>query len=68
MNKEQEELLISIRIKLFREMLRHQREMDALNKENEKLLEMIIEADMNASISKVERYSTNQSTEKPTKQ
>lgn len=68
MNKEQEELLISIRLRLFREMLRHQREMDALNKENEKLLEMIIEADMNASISKVERYSTNQSTEKPTKQ
>lgn len=68
MNKEQEELLISIRLRLFREMLRHQREMDALNKENEKLLEKIIEADMNASTSTVEKYSTNQSTEKPTKQ
>lgn len=68
MNKEQEELLISIRIRLFREMLRHQREMDALNKENEKLLEKIIEADMNASTSTVEKYSTNQSTEKTIKQ
>lgn len=68
MNKEQEELLISIRLRLFKEMLRHQRAMDALNKENEQLLEKIIEADMNASTSKAERYSTNQSTEKPTKQ
>lgn len=68
MNKEQEELLISIRLRVFKEMLRHQRAMDALNKENEQLLEKIIEADMNASTSKAERYSTNQSTEKPTKQ